>query len=47
MKVKKGLREDRDNEALRIIKKMPKWKPGEQNGNPIPVQMNLPITFKI
>lgn len=47
VKVIKGIREDIDNEALRIIKKMPKWKPGKQNGNPIPVQMNLPIVFKI
>ena len=47
VKIKKGIRKDLDNEALRVVMKMPKWKPGAQNGNPIPVQMTLPIVFKL
>lgn len=32
-------------EAIRIIKLMPKWKPGKQNGKPVRVQYNLPVVF--
>ncbi len=34
-------------EALRVIKMMPKWKPGEQNGKKVAVYFILPITFKL
>ena len=34
-------------EALRIIKKMPDWKPGEINGKAVNVSFILPIYFKI
>ena len=36
-----------DAEALRVIKRMPKWKPGRVNGEPINVKYRLPITFKL
>lgn len=36
-----------DKEALRVVKKMPKWKPGRQNGKKIRVQYNLPIKYTI
>lgn len=36
-----------DNEAIRVIKVMPKWKPGFQNGKPVPVYFNLPISFNL
>ena len=45
--VKKHVRDDLDKEAIRVVKKMPRWKAGEQNGKPIPVQFSIPITFKI
>lgn len=32
-------------EAYRVISQMPKWKPGEQNGKPVSVQMTIPIIF--
>lgn len=35
-----------DAEALRIMKTMPKWTPGTQNGAPISVYYTLPIMFK-
>jgi TonB family protein len=36
-----------NREAIRVIKKMPKWKPGMQKGKPVPVFFNLPINFKL
>lgn len=34
-------------EAMRVIKMMPKWKPGEQRGVPVPVLFRLPFRFKL
>ena len=34
-------------EAKRVVKMMPKWIPGKQNGKPVRVQFNMPITFKL
>lgn len=34
-----------NKEALRVVKKMPKWIPGKQNGKEVSVQYNLPIKF--
>ncbi|WP_343701276.1 TonB family protein [Chitinophaga sp.] len=36
-----------DEEALRVVKRMPKWKPGKQNGQHVSVYFNLPINFKL
>ncbi|MBC7411529.1 MAG: energy transducer TonB [Bacteroidia bacterium] len=36
-----------DNEALRVIKAMPKWNAGMHNGKPSAVQYNLPIRFSL
>jgi len=32
-------------EALRVVKLMPKWTPGKQDGEPVSIQYNLPIRF--
>ena len=34
-----------DAEALRVLKAMPKWSPGMQDGNPVKVEMTLPLRF--
>ncbi|MFY9310248.1 MAG: energy transducer TonB [Bacteroidia bacterium] len=34
-----------DAEAVRVVKSMPKWIPGKQNGKEVSVQYNLPIKF--
>lgn len=34
-----------DNEVLRVVGKMPKWKPGFQNGKHVAVYFTLPVTF--
>lgn len=36
-----------EEEAIRVVKSMPKWKPGKQNGNPVYVKCTLPIRFKL
>lgn len=36
-----------DEEALRVVKLMPKWEPGRQEGKPVRVQFNLPINFNL
>lgn len=34
-------------EALRIVQSMPKWTPGRQRNQPVKVQFNLPVRFKL
>ncbi|HOF45859.1 MAG TPA: energy transducer TonB [Bacteroidales bacterium] len=34
-----------DQEAIRVVQMLPKWKPGEQMGKPVRVYFNLPIKF--
>ena len=36
-----------EEEAIRVVKAMPKWNPGKQNGRPVAVQYNLPIRFTL
>jgi protein TonB len=36
-----------DREAIRVVKSMPNWKPGKQNGREVRVQFNLPIKFTL
>ena len=36
-----------DEEAVRVVKAMPKWKPGKQDGKPVRVRYNLPINFRL
>ena len=34
-------------EAIRVVKAMPKWKPGKQRGKAVRVQFNLPVSFNL
>lgn len=36
-----------DNEALRIVKLMPKWKPGTQRNKAVKVKYTFPVTFRL
>lgn len=36
-----------EKEAVRVVKTMPNWHPGQQNGKPVPVQMTVPVVFKL
>jgi TonB family protein len=47
VKVLRGVKEDLDKEAIRVVSMMPKWKPGKQKGIPVRVQYNLPIKFSL
>ncbi len=43
----KGISPTCDKEAMRVIKSMPKWIPGKQQGVPVPVYFTMPIVFKL
>jgi len=44
--VQKGLGHGCDEEAIRLIKSMPPWKPAMKEGNPIKAKYNLPVFFR-
>ena len=46
-KVVKGVDKDLDAEALRVVKKMPKWQAGKNNGQAVRSYFTLPVTFKL
>ncbi len=46
-RILRGIGSACDEEAIRVIKLMPKWIPGKQNGKTVRVQYNLPIKFKL
>lgn len=43
----RGVSSELDKEALRVVKMMPKWKPGVQRGKNVRVSFNLPIKFTL
>lgn len=47
VKVLRGIGGGCDDEAVRVIKTMPKWKPGMQKGKPARVSYQIPINFKL
>ncbi len=47
LKVLKGLGYGCDEEAMRVVGGMPKWKPGKNNGKAVNVYFNLPIVFEM
>ena len=34
-------------EAIRVVKLMPRWNPGKEKGQPVRVQFNLPVSFSL
>ena len=46
-KVVRSPNEELDAEALRVVKAMPKWTPGKQNGRVVRVNYTIPVTFKL
>ncbi|MBL0036990.1 MAG: energy transducer TonB [Flavobacteriales bacterium] len=42
----KGLDPGYNAEALRVIRSMPRWKPGEQDGKPVPCRLQMPMQFR-
>ena len=47
VKILRGIGGGCDEEAVRVIQNMPKWKAGKQRGKPVRVQFNMPILFKL
>lgn len=43
----RGVNEDLDKEALRVVKLMPEWKPGRNNGVAVRSWYYLPVIFKL
>ena len=46
VKVARGVDPSLDNEAIRVVKKMPKWTPAEQRGKTCRSRFSLPVLFK-
>ncbi len=47
VRVLRGIGGGCDEEAVRVIKAMPKWNPGKQRGKPVRGQFNMPIKFTL
>jgi protein TonB len=47
VKILRGIGGGCDEEALRVVKNMPRWEPGTQRGKPVRVQFNMPIKFTL
>ena len=46
-KVLRGIGYGCDEEAIRVVKSMPKWNPGKHRGEPVRVSYQIPILFKL
>lgn len=46
-KIAKSIDPELDAEALRVVKGMPKWTPGTQNGKPVNVKYTVPVKFSL
>ena len=47
VRVLRGRHPALDKEAVRVVKAMPAWNPGRNNGQPVKVTYTLPVTFKL
>ena len=47
VKVERGISIDLDREAKRVVRKMPKWIPGESAGRAVRARCRLPINFQL
>lgn len=47
VKIVRGVDASLDKEAVRVIKSMPKWKPGKQRNKPVRVSFTMPINFQL
>lgn len=45
IKILRGIGGGCDEEAVRVVRSMPRWNPGKQRGQPVRVQYNLPVRF--
>ena len=47
VKLLRGIGGGCDEEAMRVIKSLPKWKPGKQRGKAVRVSYQIPVFFKL
>ena len=47
VRVVKSVDPSLDKEAQRVVKSMPKWIPGKQNGSAVRVKYTVPVTFRL
>jgi len=47
VRVVKSVDPSLDKEAARVVKAMPKWIPGKQNGSAVRVKYTVPVTFRL
>lgn len=49
IRIKRGIKDGLglERESIRMVKCMPRWKPGTQNGKPVDVQFTLPVKCKL
>lgn len=47
VRVAKSVDPSLDKEAARVVKSMPHWIPGKQNGSPVRVKYTVPVTFQL
>lgn len=45
--IARGVDPSLDQEALRVVRTLPKWKPGKQRGKPVRVSYTVPINFQL
>lgn len=46
-KILRSLHKDCDAEAIRVLKTMPRWKPGMERGKPMRVKYQVPVEFRL
>lgn len=47
VRVARGVDPSLDQEAIRVVRTLPKWKPGKQRGKPVRVSYTVPINFQL
>jgi protein TonB len=47
VKILRGIGGGCDEEAVRVVKDMPNWIPGRQNGQAVPVMFQIPVKFQL
>ena len=47
VKVARSVDPSLDREAARVVKSMPNWIPGKQNGSAVRVKYNVPVSFRL
>ncbi|MDP4290331.1 MAG: TonB family protein [Bacteroidota bacterium] len=47
VKVLRGIGGGCDEEAVRVVREMPNWIPGRQNGQAVPVMFQIPVKFQL